>query len=220
MPSLPFITAIRNVSADVTTAELEDLSTAYGGIYPDRADLALYAYLYKRDAELNDTVVALSNDAPTTVQAWNFILNGDGGYVAIIFGFPIWSAGSFALNDCVYYASTYWKANTSTNGEPGVSVDWDEITDILSEVLNLGSANTYITQTNNFTTAILESGKLGNVLQALGQNIIQGKPKNADDAATASFGAAMVESAWVNFRRGDNQDAQEIVDWLTGQWAV
>lgn len=220
MPSLPFITAIRNVSADVTTAELEDLSTAYGGINPDRADLALYAYLYKRDAELNDTVVALSNDAPTTVQSWGFTLNGDGGYVAIIFGFPIWSAGSFALNSCVYYASTYWKATTSTNGVPGVSVDWVEITDILSEVLNLGSPNTYITQTKNFTTAILESGKLGNVLQALGQNIIQGKPKNADDAATASFGAAMVESAWVNFRRGDDQDAQEIVDWLTGQWAV
>lgn len=218
MPSLPFITAIRNVSADVTTAELQDLTTAYGGVNPARADLALYAYLYKRDAELNDTVVTVANDAPTTVTAWGFTLNGDGWYVAIIFGFPIWVAGSYTLNQCVYHDGSYWKATTSTSGEPGVSGDWDEITDILSEVLNLAADNVYITQTNNFTTAILESGKLGDVLQALGQKIIQGKPKNADDAASASFGAALIESAWINHRRGDNQDAQEIVDWLTGQW--
>lgn len=220
MPSLPFVTAIRNVSADVTTAELQDLTTNYGGINPDRDALALYAYLYKRDASDNDTVVTLANDAPTTVTAWGFTLAGDGGYVAIIFGFPIWSAGAFTLNQCVYYAGSYYKANTSTSDTPGASSDWDLITDILSEVLNLSADNVYITQTKNFTTAILESGKLGNVLQSLGQNIIQGKPKNADQAASASFGAAILESAWVNFRRGDDQDAQEIVDWLTGQWAV
>lgn len=220
MPSLPFITAIRNVSADVTTAEIQDLTTAYGGVNPARDELALYAYLYKRDASLNDTPVTLANDAPLTCTAWGFTLNGDGWYVAIIFGFEIWAAGSYTLDQCVYHDGSYYKATTTTSGEPGVSGDWDEITDILSEVLNLDADNVYITQTNNFTSAILESGKLGNVLQALGQKIIQGKVKNSDDAASALFGAALIESAWVNHRRGDNQDAQEIVDWLTGQWTV
>lgn len=220
MPSLPFITAIRNVSADVTTAEIQDLTTAYGGSNPDRDELALYAYLYKRDASLNDTAVSLANDLPLTASTWGFTLNGDGWYVAIIFGFEVWQAGSYTLDQCVYHDGSYWKATTTTSGEPGVSGDWDEITDIISEVLNLDSDNVYITQTNNFTTAIIESGKLGDQIQALGQKIIQGKVKNPNDAADVLFGASLVESAWVNHRRGDNQDAQEIVDYITGQWAV
>jgi hypothetical protein len=221
MPSIPFVTAIQNVSADVTTAELIDLTTNYGGSNPARDELALYAYLYKRDAELNDTAVTISNDDPLNVVAWSFDLNGlDGWYVAIIFGFEIWAAGTFNVNQCVYHSGAYYKALGTTTEEPGTGSDWDVITDIQSEVLNLGADNVYITQTNNFTTAIVESGKLGNVLQQLGQKIIQGKVKNSDDAATALFGAGLVESAWVNFRRGDYQDAQEIVDFITGQWAV
>lgn len=217
MPSLPFVTAIRNVSADVTTAELNDLST-YGGSVPDRDQLALYAYLFKRDAQDNDTAITLTNDNPLTANAWGFSLLGDGLYIAIIFGFPIWEAGSYVQNDCVYHETLYYKANGATTEEPGVGTDWDEIVDIQSEVLNLGSLNTYITQTENFTTAILESGKGGDILQALGQKIIQGKIKNSDDAASALFFGALIESAWVNFRRGDSQDAQEIVDYLTSQY--
>jgi len=218
MPSLPFITAITNVSADVTTAELQDLST-YGGALPQRDELALYVYLYKRDAQNNDTAITVLNSDPLTANTWQFTLNSsDGLYIAIVFGFPIWNAGSYILNDCVYYGGDYYIANGATSGEPGISGDWDLITDILSEVLNVGSANTYVTQTENFTTARLESGKGGDVLQALGQKIIQGKIKNSDDAASALFFGGMIESAWVNFRRGDSQDAQEIVDWLTGQW--
>jgi hypothetical protein len=220
MPSLPFVTAITNVSADVTTAELQDLST-YGGSVPARDELALYVYLYKRDADNNDTAVTLLNDQPLTANTWQFTLNAvDGLYVAIVFGFPLWSAGSYVTNDCVYYNDLYYIANGATSGEPGVSADWDLITDILSQVLNSGTANTYITQTENFTTARLESGKGGDVLQALGQKIIQGKIKDSGDCADALFFAGLIESAWVNFRRGDSQDAQEIVDWLTGQWAA
>jgi hypothetical protein len=219
MPSLPFVTAIRNVSADVTTAELQDFST-YGGGGPARDTLALYVYLYKRDAQNNDTAVTVLNDEPLTANTWQFTLNGDGLYVAIVFGFEVWEAGSFVALDCVYHDGDYYIANGSTSEEPGTGNDWDVITDILSEVLNVGSANTYITQTENFTTAILEAGKGGDVLQALGQKIIQGKIKNSDDAASALFFGAMIESAWVNFRRGDSQDAQEIVDWLTGQWVA
>lgn len=214
MPSIPFITSIRNVSADVTTAEIQDLSVYTS---PLRSALALYAYIYKRDAALDDTVVAVDNSDPLNVSSWAFYLNGDGLYVAIVFGFEVWSAGSYAQNECVYHDGAYYRATTSTNQEPP-HADWDEITDIQSEVLNLGSANVYITQTNNFTTAIIESGKVGDVLQALGQKIIQGKIKNSDDCASALYGAGLTESAWVNFRRGDYQDAQEIVDYITGQW--
>ena len=219
MPNLPFITAIQNESADVLTAELQDLST-YGGAGPARDELALYLYLYKRDASLNDTAVTITNDDPVNANSWPFSLNGDGWYVAILFGFPIWEAGSYVELDCVYHDGVYYIANGATSGEPGVSGDWDVITDIITECLNVGSGNLYITQTDNFTTAILESGKVGDILQTLGQKIIQGKVKNSDDAATALFGGGIVESAWVNFRRGDTQDAQEIVDWITGQWAA
>lgn len=219
MPNLPFVTAIRNVSADVTTAELADLST-YGGLGPERNELALYAYLYKRDASNNDTLVPLDNNIPLTCNTWPFTLAGDGLYIAIIFGFPIWAAGSYVQNDCVYHNAAYYIATTGTSGEPGVSGNWTLLTDIISEVLNVGSANTYITQTENFTTAILESGKGGDILQALGQKIIQGKIKNSDDAASALYFGALIESAWINFRRGDSQDAQEIVDYLTGQWSA
>lgn len=218
MPNLPFITSIRNVSADVLTAEIQDL-TVYGGTNPERTALALYLYLYKRDAQSNDVAVAITNDDPLNASTWGFALNGDGLYVGVLFGFPIWAAGSYILNDCVYHAGSFYKANGATSGEPGVSGDWDVLTDIISEVLNLGSANTYITQTYNFTTAIAESGKVGNNLQALGQKIIQGQIRNSDDAATVLYGAGLIESAWVNFRRADYQDAQEIVDYITGQWA-
>ena len=219
MPNLPFVTAIRNVSADVTTAEIQDLSI-YGGSGPERDELALYTYLYKRDAQNNDTAVSITNDDPLNVNSWSFALNGDGLYVAIIFGFPIWAAGSYVQNDGVYHDGDFYLASTSTSGEPGVSGDWTLLTDIISEVLNVGSANVYITQTENFTTAIIESGKGGDVLQALGQKIIQGKIKNSDDCASALYFGALIESAWINFRRGDSQDAQEIVDYLTGQWSA
>jgi hypothetical protein len=219
MPNLPFITAIKNVSADVLTAEIADLST-YGGLGPARADLALYLYLYKRDAALNDTAVSITNDDPLNANTWPFTLNGDGWYVGILYGFPVWSAGTYDSLDCVYHTGVYYQANGSTTGTPGVSPDWDVLSMTSPDAALASSGNLYITQTDNFTTAIIESGKVGDILQTLGQKIIQGKVKNSDDAAFALFGGGLVESAWVNFRRGDTQDAQEIVDFITGQWTA
>lgn len=220
MPSIPFVTAIENESADLVTGVLVDLTT-YGGSNPDRSDLALYAYLFKRNANLEDTSITLVNTSPTTVNQWSFNLSlKDGLYVAIVFGFPIWSAGSFTADQCVYHDGVYYKANTGTSEEPGTGSDWDTITDILDEILTLDGSGVYITQTNNFSTARSEAGKLGDNLAALGQKIVSGKCKNWEDAASSLYPAGLIESAWVNFRRGDNVEAQEIIDFVQNRYAA
>lgn len=216
MPSIPFVTSIQNESADLVTADVVDLTT-YSS--PARADLALYLYLYKRAADLTDTPITISNTDPENVASWSFSLAAnDGWYVAIIFGFPIWAAGSYDADKCVYHNGNYYKADVSTSGEPGVSGDWDLITDILAEVLNLDDSGVYITQTNNFSTARSEAGRLGDNLAALGQNIVSGKCKNWEDASSVLFPAGLIESAWVNFRRGDNTEAQNIIDYVQQNW--
>ncbi len=218
MPSIPFVTAIEAESADLVTGRLVDL-TSY--TTPAREDLALYLYLYKRDVASVDTAVTVSNASPTSVTYWEFDLaTSDGWYPAIIFGFPIWAAGSFAADKCVYHSGVYYKANTTTTETPGAGSEWDIITDILSEVLNLADSGVYITQTNNFSTARSEAGTLGDNLAALGQKIINGKCKNWEDAASSLYPAALIESAWVNFRRGDNVNAQEIIDYVQERFAA
>lgn len=213
------ITEINNVAADLSTAELADL-TVYGGANPDRDELALFLYLYKRAADLTDTAVTVSNTDPLNVTAWSFTLAGDGWYRAILFEFPIWAAGTYSLNNCVYHSGAYYKANTSTTGTPGVSADWDLITDILAEVLNLSSSNVVIGQTNNFTTANADAGPIGTVLQDLGPSIKAGQCKDINKAGTALWGESLIESAWINFLRGDYVEAQEIVDYINSRWAA
>lgn len=212
MPSIPFVTSIQNESADLTTAQLADL-TVYSS--PARNTLALYLYLYKRNANQDDTQITVDNSLPTSVSSWEFTLAAsDGWYVAILFGFPIWSAGSYDANKCVYHSGSYYKANTTTVGTPGVSGQWTLITDILGEVLNLSGSGVYITQTNNFSTARSEASPIGDAVAQFGQLIRSGIPKNWEDAANILFPDGLIESAWVNFRRGDNVPAQEIMDYI------
>lgn len=212
---MTFVTTIENVAADLTTAELVDGSTYTD---PARADLALYCYLYKRAADLTDVAVTISNTNPLNATAWSFSLAGDGWYRAIIFGFPIWEAGTYAASKCVYHSGSYYKASTSTSGTPGVSADWDLITDVLDEVLNLDDSGVEITQTNNFTTANAEAGIIGNNLQDLGPKIRSGKCKNVNDAVQVLFGESLIDSAWMNFERGDNVEAQKIIDFVNSQF--
>lgn len=217
--ALAILTSIENVSEDVLTADLVDL-TVYGGVNADRNEVALFLYLYKRDAENNDTAVTVSNADPENVTEWNFNLAGDGTYRAILFVFPIWAAGSYVQNNCVYHGGAYYKANTSTTGTPGSSADWTLITDILSEVLNLASSNVTIGQTNNFTAAYAEANIVGDELQDLGPKIKAGKCKNINDAAQTLFLESLIDSAWMNFERGDTQEAQSIMDYVNSQYAA
>lgn len=212
---MTFVTTIENVTSDLTSAELVDGSTYTS---PARNTLALYTYLYKRSADLVDTAITISNTNPTAVTAWSFTLAGDGWYRAIVFGFPIWAAGTYAANKCVYHSGSYYKASTSTSGTPGVSVDWVLITDILATVLNLANSGVEITQTNNFTTANAEAGIIGDNLQDLGPKIRSGKCKNVNDAVQVLFGESLIDSAWMNFERGDNVEAQKIIDFVNSQW--
>jgi hypothetical protein len=213
---MTFVTAIDSEAADLSTAEIVDLSTYTS---PARDELALYLYLYKRDSSLSDTAVSVSNTDPLNVTAWSFTVIGDGWYRAILFGFPIWAPGTYAANKCVYYSGNYYKANTSTAQTPG-GANWDLITDILSEVLNLYNSGVEITQTNNFTTMNAEASPLGDQLQDLGPKIRTGKCKNINDAVTVLLGESLIDSAWFNFERGDNVEAQQIIDYVNSQWAA
>lgn len=213
---MTFVTTIENVSASLDTAELVDSST-YSD--PARSDLALYCYLYKRSSALEDTAVTVSNTNPLLVTAWSFTLAGDGWYRAIIFGFPVWVAGTYAADECVYYSGSYYKASTTTSGTPGVS-GWTLITDILAEVLNLDDSGVEITETNNFTSANAEAGIIGDNLQDLGPKIRTGKCKNINDAVQVLFGESLIDSAWMNFERGDNVEAQQIIDFVNSQFAL
>lgn len=217
--ALSFDTSIENVSVDLLTAQVVDY-TVYGGANPARSSLANYLYLYKRSALQVDTQVTITNNDPVNANAWSFSLAGDGWYRAILFAFPIWSAGSFVLNNCVYYGGNYYKATTSTVGVPGVSPDWTLITDILAEVLNLSSSNVEIGQINNFTTANLEALQVSNALQDLGPKIRTGKCNNVNDALQVIWYEGEVDSAWFNFERGDCVEAQKIVDFITQNWAA
>lgn len=215
-----FIADIQNVAADLSTAQLVDLTT-YGSANPNRNTLALYAYLYKRDAANADTQITLVNTAPTTVTAWDFALpTQDGNFVYIIFGFTIWTAGQYTLNNCVYYSGSYYKALTTTSVTPGSDpTKWQLLTDILGQVLNLSSSNVVVTQGYAFSTAVAEAGPIGDEMAAFGAKFIGGKCKNLNDAAASVYGAALIESAWMNFRRQDYVPAQNIMDFVDQQFA-
>lgn len=215
--ALTILTDIESVSADLTTANLVDLTT-YGGSNAARNTLALYLYLYKRDATLSDTAITVSNSSPLSVTSWSFALAGDGLYRAIVFAFPIWTAGTYTMNSCVYYNGSYYMANTGTSQTPG-GANWTLITDILGTVLSLSGSGVTIGQTNNFTTAILESGAQGDALQDLGPSIKAGKCKDWNKAADILYWEGLIDSAWMNFERGDYAEAQEIVDFITSNWS-
>jgi len=214
---MTFITDIENTSEDLSTAELRDISQ-YGGSNPDRDQLALYVYLYKRDAQNNDTQITVTNTSPLTANAWSFALPAqDGVFVAIVFGFYIWSAGTYTLGTCRYYNGYYYKANTSTSSTPGSDSTWDLITDILGTC----SGNTSVeqTQTYNWSDAHCSSGKLGDRLADFAPSVRDGRCKDVNKAMQVLFGAAMIESAFVNFRRGDYTAAQSSIDFTQANYA-
>lgn len=217
MPNIPFITDIENVSADLSVAYLQDI-TLYST--PARNTLALYVYLAKRDADNNDTFLTISNSAPLTATSWQFALpSQDGNFVSNIFGFNIWGAGTYAQNACVYYSANgnFYIANTSTSQTPGGG-QWTLITDVLATATN--NSSVYQTQTYNWSSARAQTGQLGDAMATLGQLIIEGKCKSWENAGNVITAAAIVESAYVNFRRTDYSTAQKIIDWVDAQTAL
>lgn len=216
---LPFVTVIEGESSTCTTAYLVDQTIQYGqGSYPARNQLALYLYLNKRDINLVDTPIAVDNTTPLTVSQWLFNLLGDGWYTCLIFGFRIWAASTYTINQCVYYNGSYYRATGTTSSVPNTDSTWSLITNILSTCLDLGT-NVEQTQTNNFTVCN-GSIKAGNILQPLGQQIVNGKCRSWEDAGNALFVAALIQSAVVNHRRLDDLSGQEIMDFVNNRFAA
>lgn len=215
--ALTFITSIQQVSADLTTGFLVD-STVYGGSNPARSSLALYVYLVKRDALNNDTYLTIDNSSPLTATEWMFTMpTQDGNFVANIFGFNIWTAGTYNNNACVYYGSNgnYYIANTSTSSVPGADGTWTLITNIQQTAT--GNSTVYQGQTYNFSAAVAQSGSLALALADFGNNVKIGRYKSWEDAAQVLIGPALIQSALTNFRQGNYTNAQSIMDYVDMQ---
>lgn len=213
--AITYITQIERESADGTTAVLKDY-TVYSS--PARNTLALFLKLVKRSAAEVDTDIEIDNSIPLTATEWTFYLAGGGWYYAIFFGFPIWSAGTYDTNACVYYSSTgrYYKAKNTVSSTPDTTADWDELTDPTS-IEDTDDTNVEINSTHNFTTYDAEI-PVGDELETLADEIIDGVPKDWEDTTIALIGLALINGAWVKHFRVKNQQGQRIVDFINQRY--
>src|SRR6478609_3868502 len=122
MPAPTYVTGISEQSADLSTAVLFDYTNWGNSGNPLRSTLALFIQLFKRDINDIDTPITVDNSLPLTVTQWSFNLTStDGNYPAVIFGYPIWAAGTYATGNCVYYSvdGNYYQALSTTSATPG-----------------------------------------------------------------------------------------------------
>lgn len=214
---ITFVLDIESVSADLSVGVVQDL-TIYGSPNSARNTLALYLFLYKRDALSNDVAISVDNTTPLTVAQWPFTLPAaDGIFIAVPMGITIWQAGTYANLAGVYYNGVYYRSNKSTSGTPGVSIDWDVVTNLS---VFIGNSTVQQGQVYMFSSARSEAGSIGDSLADLGNKIIDGKCRNVDEAAAVITGAALIESAFVNFRRADYTNAQSIIDYVQRQTSL
>lgn len=208
--SITYVTQIERESADGTTAVLKDY-TSYTS--PARNALALFIKFVKRSAALVDTAITIDNSAPLSATEWTFNLAGDGWYYATIFGFPIWSAGTYTVNQCVYYSVTqrYYQAKGTVSSVPTNTTDWNYLPD--PTLIELTATNVEINNTHNFTSGQSEI-LTGDQLEQLADEIIDGKPKDWEDTTIALLGLALLNGAWVKHYRVKNQQAQSIIDFI------
>ena len=215
MPTITYITQIERESADGTTAVLKDYTTY---TTPARSDLALFLKLVKRSAELVDTDIEIDNSLPVTVTEWTFDLAGGGWYYATIFGFLVWEAGSYDSNACVYYTPTerFYQANSDgVSSLPTDTGDWTELPD--PTTIETTATNVEINYTHNFTTYDAEI-PVGDQLESLADQIIDGVPKDWEDTTLALLGLALLNGAWVKHYRVKNQQGQRIVDFVNQKY--
>src|SRR6478736_9414684 len=135
MPTITYITQIERESADGTTAVLKDYTTY---TTPARSDLALFLKLVKRSAELVDTDIEIDKSLPVTVTEWTFDLAGGGWYYATIFEFPVWEAGTYDTDACVYYTVNgrfYRAMSDAVTALPSDNAYWEDITDDPTAIL-------------------------------------------------------------------------------------
>jgi len=215
--ALTFVTAIQQVTVDLSHGYLVDY-TVYGGSNVARNTLSIFVYIAKRDVNNNDTFLTIDNSSPLTATQWYFSMPAqDGNFVASIFAFNIWSAGSYTLNACVYYSpnSSYYIANTGTSSTPGADGTWTLITNILQTCS--GNSSVQQAQTYNFSAAVAQAGALSLALADFGNNVKLGRYKSWEDAAQVLIGPALIQSALTNFRQGNYTNCQSIMDYVDAQ---
>lgn len=224
MPSTTYITQIERESADCTTAIIKDY-TEYGvDDAPVRNIIGLFVKLVKRSASDPpvDVPVTISNASPLSVSQWTIDITAtkDGWYYMTLFGYPVWAAGTFDLNECVLYSNgnCYRAKANGVSSLPTVSADWELITNPTSASIEaLADSGIYINNTHNFTTCNAEI-PVSDQLEQLADKISDGRPKDWEDTTLALLGSALLNGAWVNHYRVKNQRAQVITDFINQKY--
>lgn len=215
---LTFVSDIESVSVPLNLGFVVDLTT-YGGVNPARNELAVLLYLFKRDAINNDTAISVDNSTPLTATQWQFTLpTPDGNFVGTFLGVNIWQAGTYANLSGVYSGGVFYRSNKSTSGTPGISADWDVVTDPLGTFV--GNSTVAQTQVYMWSSSRAEAGVIGDTLADLSEKIRDGRCSSWSDAGAALTGAAMINGAFANFRRGDYVNAQKDMDFIDSQTAA
>lgn len=210
--ALTFVATIEAVSADLNLGFVVD-ATVYGSPNPARNELALILLLFKRDVNQVDTAISVDNTSPLTVNQWSFTLpTPDGIFVGLFYGILLWQAGTYANLSVVYYNGVFYRSDKSTSGTPGISADWDVVTDYQS--VFTGNSTVQQSQVYMFSAARAQAGPLGDALSDLGPSIKDGRCKDWQSAAAVITGGALIESAYACFRRADYINAQAIMDYV------
>lgn len=221
MAAPTYVTDISEQSADLSTAVLFDLTNWGNSGNPARNTKALFLQLFKRDINNVDTAITIDNSSPLSVTQWNFQLAAtDGNYPAVIFGYEIWSAGSYEAGNCVYYSvdGKYYQALSDTSAVPGSDeLIWKTLTDPTS-IENEENTLVDVGYTMNFNTGHIEI-PISDELETLADKIESGKCRDVDQLLKSLKGVALLNGAWVNHWRIKDTQAQAIVDFVTSKYA-
>jgi hypothetical protein len=117
--------------------------TGYGTPNPAFNALAHYAIIRKKNVnDVADEVLTLDSYNVITAESFTCDRAIDGWYEGTLIDILIWTAGTYASGYVVYYNGVIYQSNTSTTGTPGVSGDWDVVTD-LTEIEDNDTVYTY-----------------------------------------------------------------------------
>lgn len=120
------------VIVDDTTGNYSVSNTGgYGAPNDLFSDFAHYLILRKKNVnQVADVVMTLDSYNPLSSTQFTATRTIDGWYEAKKLNIRKWTAGSYVLNDVRYYNGAVYKATTATSGTPGVSLDWQVVTDL------------------------------------------------------------------------------------------
>ena len=123
----------------------------YGTPNPDRADIALYLYMYKHNKDIDDSALLLFNNNPTTVSSWQIPMLVDGYYYGKLLGFALYDPLlSYIVDDMVYHENNYYVAiDVAAPAEDSInnSLIWEVISDLTADSVST-NPSIYVTPVN------------------------------------------------------------------------